>query len=152
MAATSNGIGAAMDRIAAILGNGASSAGVQSPANPQPPASPQYPGNTPLPTSITSPPDVTLPTPISPPASSTPQPLSPEQQQAIASQIYYSMMVPLITQPELLDMERQLPDLVASLRTLPSRPAANAQLTALIDAIKPGNQSSGRSDGDQAAP
>jgi hypothetical protein len=72
-------------------------------------------------------------------------PLDPATRQHILNQIYYSQQIPPITHAVLLDMEQKLPELVEYLHSLAGRPAAQADLSALVDA----HQSATRSADDQ---
>lgn len=108
MATTGTSVEDAMNRIATLLGGGQS----QSSTSPTPAVAT-----------------------VAGSGSST-SPLTVEEQQAIATQVYYSLRVPPITRADMLDMEQSLPDLVDFLRSLASRPTVSAELNGWIASAK----------------
>jgi hypothetical protein len=123
-ATTGNGIEAAMDRIAGMLGG-------------PPPA-----------TGGAASPGSGAAVAVSGGAAGS---LTAAQQQAIATQIFYSMQVPPITPADLMAMERELPALVDLLHSLGSRPAAAAELTTMIAAMQQAAGGAGRAAPDPQA-
>lgn len=98
----------ALERLADLLGGGAQ------------PGRPAGPGPRPQP-----------PTPT--PSAPAPSPL--EQQEAMARQYMHLASVPILTPRRIEELERDLPQLVASLRALPHRPSLKRRLRSLMEVV-----------------